>query len=332
MGVYMLTTQMALAASGCGTVMEITAVNTAPMADIYRLDKRGIATGGLLAQMLYAFTPLGIVASAVSDSAAGIAGSAVRRNTVEGERKQELSNQKWDGVFEVSYKPDFGDVIRITIRDSEIKRYGLEKGSRVVMYDPDYDTSITTDEGKKVIRTRPSIHTPVSGLFSTKQFIPLPINGESTDDYKKVCYSGQEGPDYRSMSGPWNSNSYKRPPLTSDELDEARLMINRLRSDLKDRQSSTDAEKNQTAIDLQVLELADSRLWRSTFILMDRTEKALSPIENRIALQTSKLSDLKRNTGIDASPEIENWVNFVNESMSIKVQEHLDNKTNITPK
>ncbi|MBK9346122.1 MAG: hypothetical protein IPN06_06635 [Burkholderiales bacterium] len=316
-------THVALAASGCATVIDITAVNKPPMADIYRLDKRGIATGGVVAQMLTSFTPLGVFASAAADTTVEVAGSAIRRSATEAERAQELASQKWDDVFEVSYKPDYGGVIAIIIRESEIKRYSLEKNSRVVMFDPAHDIVFTTDDGKKVTRTRPSIEVPRSGLWTTKQVIPIPVTSELTEDYKKFCYAGQAGPNYRSMSGPWKFKEYKQPYLTNDEIDEVWQMINTLRSDLKDRSQGTDVERNQTAIDLQVIEVANSRLWKYRFTLNGRSEHDLIAHDKRIALQSQKLNDLKQSAGLDTSFGIDDWLGFVNKSIKAREQEYL---------
>lgn len=329
MGSVLLMAQVASAASGCATVIDITSVNKPPMADIYRLEKKGVSTGSQVAQLLGAFTPLGALASAVADQTVEIAGSAIRRGAVESERKQESVTQKWDGVFDVTYKPDFGEPITITIRDLEIKRYNLEQSARVVMFDPKRDVLITTGEGQKVTRTRPSIHVPVSGLWSTVQPIPLPINSELTEDYKKFCFAGQLGPDYQSMSGPWDAKNYKQPYLTNDEIKEAWRAILALRSEVKDRPQGTNAEKNQVAIDLQELDLASDRMREYMGILNERSEKVMTAYKNRISVESQKLNELKQGTGLGSSLGIDLWLSFVNESMNARAQEYLAGKAKI---
>ena len=330
--ISLLMSQMAIAASGCATVTDVATADKPPMADIYRLDKRGVSTGSQVAQLLSAFTPLGAFVSTVADQTVEIAGSAIRRNAVEAERKQELVSQKWEGVLDVTYKPDFGEPITITIRTSEIKRFSLEKSARVVMFDPKRDVLITTDEGQKVTRTRPSIHVPLSGLWSTIQPIPLPINGELTDDYKKFCFAGQVGPDYQSVSGPWNPKDYKQPFLTRDELFEAARMLVALKSATRARPQVTDVEKDQVSIDLQELELTYLQLMLSRKILNEDSEKSINLYRNLISQVAQKLVVLKEKSGLTSSLGMGSWLSFVNESAESRAQEFLTEKAQTSVK
>lgn len=320
----------ALAASGCATVTEVTSVNKPPMADIYRLDKRGVSTGGQIFQLLTSFTPLGALASGTVDIAVEVGGSAVRQSSVESDRKQELANQKWEGVFDVTYRPDFGEPITITIRESEIKRYGIEKGARVVMFDPNRDVLITTDAGKKVTRTRPSIHVPVSGLFSTTQYIPMPVTGEFSEDYKMFCFAGQTGTDYKTMSGPWNSNEYKQSHLTRDELFESQQVLIALKEGVRKRSDLSTVEKDQSSLDLMELELTSLNLLVFSRTVNEVGESRINLYKEKIPPVTQQIADLKHRTGLSSSPGIDSWLGFVNESAKARAQDFLDAKAQKT--
>lgn len=203
--------------SGCATITDIQSVNKEPMADIYRLDKSGFHTGGIVAQVLQ-LSPLGVVASVAVDVSTEVGVSAAKRAQVAAVRKEEVTSRVWVDVFDVTYKPDVGEPITITIRKSEIDRFSLEKGARVVMFDPGFDREITTDEGAKVVRNRPSIHVPRSGFWSTIKEIDVPKDKNYSDDYLDFCFAGQTGPSYRTMNGFAVGPALKESMATGKEM------------------------------------------------------------------------------------------------------------------
>ena len=312
--------------SGCATITDVQSVNNRPMADIYRLDKRGVHTGGQVAQLLWSFTPLGEVVSAIADRTVEVAGSAIRRGVVEAERTQEFATQKWEGVFDVTYKPDFGEPITITIRQSEIKRFSLEKGARVVMFDPDFDNNITTDEGAKVIRTRPSIHAPRSGLWSTIQEIEVARDANFSDDYKKFCFAGQKGPAYRTMSGPWNPDTYKRPTMTHDELREASRML----LELKNQLAKTPQSGDVGAAELELKQLIVQEVWLNVMVYLqihdDANQSRINVYKKQISEIQQKILALQGNSEGMSSLSISPQLAIIKESSQFRINEILEKR------
>lgn len=193
-------TPTTFAASGCATVIEVKSVNVPPDDDTYKLDKRGFSTGGQIGLLLGNFGILGAVGSAVADVAVGAIGTAVRLNNAASDRKEELMDERYKDVFEVTYKPDFGDELTIVIRQAEMKRFSIEQGARVVMFDPDLDVSITTDNGPVVRRTRPTIELPRPGFWSLTYKVEMPDGDNFSKEYIASCFKGQTGAPYRTMS------------------------------------------------------------------------------------------------------------------------------------
>lgn len=193
-------TPSTFAASGCATVIEVKSVNVRPDDDTYRLDKRGFSTGGQVATLLGNFGAVGALASVVADVAVGVVGTAVRVSGVANDRNDESMTEQYKDVFEVTYKPDFGDELTIVIRKSEMKRFSIENGARVVMFDPDLDRTITTDDGPVVRRTRPTIEVPTPGFWSLTYKVEMPDGVNFSDKYIASCFKGQTGAPYRTMS------------------------------------------------------------------------------------------------------------------------------------
>lgn len=146
----------------------------------------------------------------------------------------------------------------------------------------------------------------------------MPVSGEFNDDYKKFCYEEQAGPDYQSMSGPWDAKSYTRPYLTNDEIKEAWRMIIALLSEVKGRPQGTDVEKNQVGVDLQELELASARIREYTMVLRESSETVRTWQKNQIVVGEKKLTELKQSTGLNSSLGLDAWLSFVNESMKAR--------------
>jgi len=295
------------------------------MADIYRLDKRGFNSGGTIIQVLSNLTPLGAVAVAATETAVNIAGTAVRRGMVESERKTEVEHKKWDGVFAVTYKPDFREPLTINIRKSEIDRYGLEKDARVVMFDPRRDTMIVTDDGPKTIRTRPSIQVPRSGLFSTVHVVEVPTTKDYSQDYIKYCFAGQTGPDYRSMGGVKavhiDHQLDTRVPLPLDEIIPAFSQLTAgYYEGFKTQAQLTMVERDQLALDKSLLNTAyaKTRLFLKTVIEEDQSGSA--SFGAMVTLFQKISADLKESTGLSSPFENHAELNFILES----AQFHMD--------
>jgi len=211
-------TPAAFAASGCATVIEVKSVNVAPMDDTYHLDKRGFSTGGQVITLLSNFGAVGTLASVVADVAVGVVGTAVRTSNVAADRQAEQVTEQYKDVFEITYKPDFGDELTIVIRKAEMDRFHIENGARVVMFDEYMDGPITTDDGPVVRRTRPSIEVPTPGFWSTTYKVEMPDGVNFSKKYIASCFKGQAGAQYITM----NANT---APRYASEAAKARVAI-----------------------------------------------------------------------------------------------------------
>lgn len=203
-------TPTTFAASGCATVIEVKSVNVAPMADIYKLDKRGFSTGGGVITLLSNFGAVGSLTSVVADVAVGAIGTAVRLNDVATERKDEAMTEQYKDVFQITYKPDFGDDLTIVVRKSEMSRFHIENGARVVMFDSG-DGNITTDDGPVVYRSRASIEVPQPGFWSLTYKVEMPDGENFSKEYIASCFKGQTKTPY------WTMNAKNSPLYASKE-------------------------------------------------------------------------------------------------------------------
>jgi len=193
-------TPATFAASGCATVIEVKSVNESPMDDTYHLDKRGFSTGGQVITLLSNFGSVGSLASVAAEIAVGVVGTAVRTSGVASDRKDEAISEQYKDVFQVTYKPDFGDELTIVIRKTEMNRFHIENGARVVMFDEYMDGPITTDDGPVVRRTRPSIEVPQPGFWSMTYNVEMPEGTNFSKKYIESCFKGQSGNSFITMN------------------------------------------------------------------------------------------------------------------------------------
>lgn len=208
---------MANASAGCGEITSITQANKEPMDDIYRLNKQGVATGGLFTQLLSAIPGVGIASAVIGDAAIGALASDVKITSAEDKLRQEAQTQQYLDVYDVTIKPDYGDPITITIRENEISFMGLKKDRRAIIYYPNTDPIVTTGENARITRTRPSFSKKV--VFGWYDAPDKPAQGVLPDEhYNDVCYRGQKTKPFFNASGPWGPNSIGWQAMTDDEI------------------------------------------------------------------------------------------------------------------
>ena len=210
---FLMASQMAQAAAGCGDIISLSKVNKEPMEDIYRLNKSEFATGGMFAQILSGIPGVGIVAAVVADAAIGAVTSDVKQTNAEDKIRQEQQTKQYLDVYDVTVKPDFGNPITITIREVEVERFNLKKDVRAVIFYPNTDP-LANQGNQATSRTRPS--------FSRYKAPEKPADGSAPgEEYNKICYGGQDATPYYIASGPWDPSSFAWKPMTDSEIREA---------------------------------------------------------------------------------------------------------------
>lgn len=208
------------ATAGCGEIISIAKVNKEPMDDIYRLNKQGIATGGIFTQILSAVPGVGVFAAAAADSLIGAVASDIKQTNASDKINQEQKTGQYDDVYDVTIKPDFGNPITITIRENEIDRFGLKEERRAIIYYPNTDPTVITGNNAQITRTRPSFSKKV--VYGWYDAPDKPADGAAPDDhYNEVCYRGQKAQSIYIASGPWDPSTLPWAPMTDSEIRQA---------------------------------------------------------------------------------------------------------------
>lgn len=130
---------------GCGTVVKFEPVdNVQPRYSDRRPDQSRVYTGGLLAGVLSAIPGVGLVAAVVVDVATSTVGSAISGAAAKDKDESALKEQKWDNVYWLTIKPDYG--AEFTIPYEKINQRAPDAGSRVQLgsdaFDPDRKLNI----------------------------------------------------------------------------------------------------------------------------------------------------------------------------------------------